>query len=183
MNIKTTSIAILIGVSILASCSTGNNCEEENKKSETIINNLKMDNIMKEEQLKNNKEVALNLSRAIMKGNWHEVDNLIADDFKYEADGRPAIGKQEYIGFMKGVLSTAFTDMDMDFLRVIAEGDLISVDYTNKMTHAGVFFGIAATNKRVIATGQFIREVKNGKVTSEWQTTNSAGLMQQLTGK
>ena len=135
---------------------------------------------MKEEQLKKNKEVALNLSRAIMDGKWDEVDNLLADDFKYEADGRPAIGKQEYIGFMKGVLTMSMTDMDMDFLRVIAEGNLVSVDYTNTMTHSGEFFGIPATNKRVLATGQFIREVKDSKVTAEWQTTNSAGLMQQI---
>lgn len=138
---------------------------------------------MNNEQLNNNKEVALNLSKAIMNGNWSEVDRLIADDFTYEADGRPAIGKQEYIGFMKGVLTVAMADMDMDFLRVIAEGNLVSVDYTNKMTHVGEFYGIPATNKRVIGTGQFIREVKNGQVTAEWQTTNSAGLMQQLTAK
>ncbi|MBI2279784.1 MAG: ester cyclase [Bacteroidetes bacterium] len=138
---------------------------------------------MNNEQLKVNKEVALNLSKAIMSGNWEKVDSLISDDFKYEADGRPAIGKQEYIAFMKNVLSNAFTDMDMDFLRVIAEDDLVSVDYTNKMTHIGDFFGIPATQKKIIASGQFIREVKNGKVTSEWQTTNMAGLMQQLTAK
>ncbi len=183
MNIKTVLIALLIGATILSSCSTGNNCKEEIKKSETIISNLKTESKMKEEQLQKNKVVALNLSKAIMTGNWIDVDNLLAEDFKYEADGRPAIGKQEYIGFMKGVLCVAFTNMDMDFLRVIAEGDLVSVDYTNKMTQSGVFFGVPASNKRVIATGQFIREIKNGKVTAEWQTTNTAGLMQQLTAK
>ena len=149
----------------------------------SIIGNAKSQERMNSEQLKVNKEVALNLSKAIMSGDWEKVDSLISDDFKYEADGRPAIGKQEYIGFMKNVLSNAFTDMDMNFLRVIAEGDLVSVDYTNKMTHIGEFFGIPATQKRIIASGQFIREVKNGKVTAEWQTTNMAGLMQQLTAQ
>ena len=149
----------------------------------SIIGNAKSQEHMNNEQLKANKEVALDLSKAIMSGEWDKVDSLISNDFKYEADGRPAIGKQEYIGFMKNVLSNAFVDMDMNFLRVIAEGDLISVDYTNKMTHIGDFFGIPATQKRIIASGQFIREVKNGKVTAEWQTTNMAGLMQQLTAK
>jgi len=135
---------------------------------------------MNNEQLNTNKETALNLSRAIMNGNWEKVNALIADDFIYEADGRPAIGKAEYIGFMKNVLSTAFTKMDMDFLHVIAEGDLVSVNYTNEMTHTGEFFGVPASQKRVVATGQFIRKVIDGKVTGEWQTTNMAGLMQQL---
>ena len=68
----------------------------------------------------------------------------------------------------------------MDFLHVIAEGDLVSANYTNQMNHKGDFLGVSATGKRVNATGQFIREVKNGKVTAEWQTTNALGLMQQL---
>ena len=147
-----------------------------------IASNAKSQKIMNE-QVQSNKEVALNLSKAIMTGNWDEVNNLIADDFVYEADGRPAIDKQEYIGFMKNVLSNAFSDMDMKFLHVIGEGNLVSVDYTNKMTHNGEFFGIPATQKRVNASGQFIREIKDGKVTAEWQTTNMAGLMQQLTAK
>ncbi len=148
-----------------------------------IIGNAKSQERMNSEHSKANKEIALNLSKAIMSGEWEKVDSLISDDFMYEADGRPAIGKQEYIGFMKNVLSNAFTDMDMNFLRVISEGDLVAVDYTNKMTHIGEFFGIPATQKRIIASGQFIREVKNAKVTAEWQTTNMAGLMQQLTAK
>ena len=148
-----------------------------------MIGNAKSQKPMSSEQLKTNKEVTLNLSKAIMAGNWGKVDSLISDDFKYEADGRPAIGKQEYIGFMKNVLSKAFTEMDMIFLHVIAEDDLVSVNYTNEMTHVGDFFGVPASQKRIIATGQFIREVKNGKVTAEWQTTNMTGLMQQITGK
>ena len=132
------------------------------------------------ENLEKNKKIAIGLSKAIMNAQWDKVDQLISDDFIYIADGRPAINKQQYIGFMRGVLSTAMTDMDMKFLRVIAEGDLVAIDYTNQMTNSGAFMGIPATNKRLLATGQFIREVKNGKVTAEWQTTNALGLMQQL---
>ena len=68
----------------------------------------------------------------------------------------------------------------MEFPRVIAEGNLVSVDYTNKMTHSGNFFGNIATNKRINASGQFIREIINGKVISEWQTTNMFGLIKQI---
>jgi len=132
--------------------------------------------------LEQKKEIALAVSRAIMNGDWEKVDQLLADDFLYIGDGAPAVNKQEYIGFMRGVLCAAMTDMDMKFLRVIAEGNLVAIEYTNEMTHTGDFFGVPATNKRVISTGQFIREVKNGKVTAEWQTTNALGLMRQLGG-
>ena len=125
-------------------------------------------------------EIALDVSRAIMNGEWKKVDELLADDFLYTGDGAPAINKQQYIGFMRGVLCTAMTDMDMRFLRIIAEKDLVAIEYTNEMTHTGDLYGVPATGKRVVGTGHFIREVKNGKVTAEWQTTNALGLMQQL---
>ncbi|MBN2663177.1 MAG: ester cyclase [Bacteroidales bacterium] len=135
---------------------------------------------MKNELLEKNKEICLGVSKAIMGGDWERVDNLLSDDFQYIGDGNPPMDKQQYINFMRYALSAAMTDMDMKFLRVIAEGDLVSVDYTNDMNNTGAFFGIPATNKRVHASGQFIRQVKNGKVTAEWQTTNMYGLMQQL---
>lgn len=127
-----------------------------------------------------NKQIALGLSTAIMNGEWDKVDALLSDDFIYIGDDKPAIGKAQYIGFMRNMLCAGMTQMNMKFPRVIAEGDMVAVDYTNDMTHTGVFFGIPATGKRVHSTGQFMREVQNGKVTAEWQTTNSLGMMQQL---
>lgn len=132
--------------------------------------------------LEEKKEIALGVSKAIMNGEWEKVDELLDDRFTYVGDGAPPINKEQYIGFMRGVLCTAMSDMDMDFLRVIAEDDLVAIDYTNKMTHSGEFYGIPATGKRVVGTGQFIREVKNGKVTAEWQTTNAIGLIGQIKG-
>ncbi len=132
--------------------------------------------------LEDKKETCLELSRAIMNGAWDKVDELLDDNFTYVGDAAPAIGKQEYIAFMKNVLTTAMTDMDMNFVRVIAEGDLVAVEYTNQMTHSGEFYGVPATNNRVTATGHFIREVKDGKITAEWQTTNAMGLMGQIGG-
>lgn len=135
---------------------------------------------MNNEQLAKNKEIALELSTSIMSGKWDRVSELLSDDFSYIGDGGAPINKEQYIGFMKNVLCGAMVDMDMKFLRVIAEDNLVSVDYTNAMTHVNEFYGVPATNKRVIGTGQFIREIKNSKVTAEWQTTNAMGLMIQL---
>ncbi len=127
-----------------------------------------------------NKEIALGLSQAIMKGNWEKVDLLLDETFTYIGDGRPAMNKSEYMYFMKNILCTSMTEMDMKFLRVIEENNFVAIDYTNEMTNSGPFIGIPATGKRVIGTGQFMREIKNGKVVSEWQTTNNFGLMVQL---
>lgn len=126
------------------------------------------------------KQTALALSEAIMKGDYAQVEQLLAPDFAYVGDGRP-LDRAGYIHFMRDVLSVAMTDMKMTFPRVVAEGDLVAVEYTNEMTHSGAFFGAPATGRRVIGTGHFIRQVRDGQVVREWQTTNAAGLMAQLT--
>lgn len=127
-----------------------------------------------------NKEIALELSRSILAGDWSKVDALLAEDFHYVSDGKPSMNKTQYIGFMRDTLCAAMTDMDMQFLRVVAEDKLVAVDYSNAMTHTGTFLGIPPTHRRLLATGQFMREIKDGKVTAEWQTTNALGLMQAL---
>lgn len=135
---------------------------------------------MNNNQLEANKEICLGLSKAIMDGNWELANELLAENFQYIGDGNPPMNKQQYLGFMRGVLCTAMTEMDMKFLRVIAESNLVAVDYTNEMTNSGPFFEIPATNKRINASGQFIREIKDNKVVAEWQTTNMLGMMKQL---
>jgi len=139
-------------------------------------------NHKKEKKMKNDetKEIALNLSKAIMNGQWDKVDALLDDNFVYIGDGQPAINKQQYIYFMKEILSKGFTKMDMQFHRVLQDNDMVAVDYTNMMTNSGEYFGIPATGKRIASTGQFMRQVKNGKVVAEWQTTNTYGMMIQL---
>ncbi|MBK9378343.1 MAG: ester cyclase [Saprospiraceae bacterium] len=127
-----------------------------------------------------NKEIALSLSKSIMKGDWAKVEDLLSDDFQYFGDGQAAIGKKEYIYFMKEILSKGFTNMDMHFNRRVGEADMVAVDYTNFMDNSGVYFGIPATGKRIASTGQFMRQIKNGQVVAEWQTTNTYGMMVQL---
>ena len=173
-------LATILGVMFfIASCGDCEHGENKNN-SDSLLTNLKKEYQMKNDQLEINKEICLGVSQAISSGDWEKVDELLADDFTYTGDGAEPINKEQYIGFMKNVLCGAMTDMDMKFPRVIAEGNFVSVDYTNAMTHSGEFFGIPATNKRVFASGQFIREIKDGKVVAEWQTTNAMGLMGQL---
>ncbi|NOS93863.1 MAG: SnoaL-like domain-containing protein [Cyclobacteriaceae bacterium] len=127
-----------------------------------------------------NKKIALTLSSAIAKGQWDLVDNLLVPDFTYVSDGQLPLNKEQYIYFMRNVLCAAMTDMEMRFLHVIEEDNLVAVLYTNEMTHTGPFMGVPPTGKRVVATGQFIRQVEEGRIVAEWQTTNAMGLLAQL---
>jgi predicted ester cyclase len=134
---------------------------------------------MDPQSLEQTKKTAIGLSLAIARGDWSAVDALLAPSFAYVGDGRP-MSRPEYIAFMRNVLCAAMTEMEMKFTRVVAEGDLVALEYENAMTHSGPFAGFAPTGQRVTATGHLIRQVREATVVAEWQTTNALALMAQL---
>lgn len=130
------------------------------------------------EQLKQNKAIALEVSRAIMNGEWKKLDELLASEFTYDGDGMH-LNRDEYIGFMQD-LYLAMRDMNMEFPQVCAEGDLVSIRFVNPMKNLGKFMGAPATGKTIISEGIFIRQIRNGKVIKENQTTDLIGIMSQM---
>jgi len=130
------------------------------------------------EQLEQKKEVALAVSKAILQGDWKKLDHLLSDDFRYDGD-RMHFNKDEYIGFMQD-LYLAMKDMDMKFKQVYAEGEFVTVRFENPMLNVGSFMGAPATGKKIVAEGIFIRQVRDGKVIKENQTTDILGIMTQM---
>ncbi|NOT90534.1 hypothetical protein [Ferruginibacter sp.] len=64
------------------------------------------------------------------------VDSLMDDNFTYNGYGQPAINKLQYIYFMKEILCKGFSQTDMQFLNVLCEWNIITVDYTNMMINS-----------------------------------------------
>lgn len=123
---------------------------------------------------------ALAVSLAIQNGELAaRADELLADDFTYTGAAGLVLDKAGYVGFMQG-LSTSFSDQKMTFHATVAEGDKVGVAWTNDMTHTAEYQGIPATGNRITAAGNWIRQVADGKVVREWDTTDIFGLMQQL---
>jgi predicted ester cyclase len=130
------------------------------------------------EQLKNNKEIALAVSTSIMNGNWKELDNLLDPSFTYTGDGF-VFTKDEYIGFMQDMKS-AFSNLNMTFPAIIAEGDMVSIRFISTAVNTGSFMGAPANKKNLEVHGIFMRKIHDGKVIQEWQTTDLLGVMKQI---
>lgn len=124
------------------------------------------------------KDVALSVSKAILNGEWDKLSGLLSDDFTYTGDGMH-FNKQQYIDFMKG-MKNAFSNMNMEFTHVLAEGDLVSIRFITTCKHTGNFMGAGATNKNLEIGGIFMRKVQGNKVIQEWQTTDLLGTMSQM---
>lgn len=130
------------------------------------------------DQLKSNKEIALAVSTSIMNGNWNELDNLLDPSFTYTGDGF-VFTKDEYIGFMQDMKS-AFSNLNMTFPAIIAEGDMVSIRFISTAVNTGSFMGAPANKKNLEVHGIFMRKIRDGKVVQEWQTTDLLGVMKQI---
>lgn len=128
--------------------------------------------------LEQNKEVALSVSRAIMNGQWQELDGLLDDRFTYTGDGLH-FSKDEYIGFMQD-MKAAFSGLHMEFPNIVADGDYVSIRFVSTAVNTGSFMGAPANKRNLEIHGIFIRKIENGKVMQEWQTTDLLGVMRQI---
>jgi len=125
-----------------------------------------------------NKEIALSVSRAIMQGDWITLDDLLSPEFTYDGDGMH-FNKDEYMGFMQD-LYLSMRDMQMEFPQVYEEGEFVTIRFVNPMINLGKFMGAPASKKKIISEGIFIRQVRDGKVIKENQTTDILGIMTQM---
>ena len=124
-------------------------------------------------------EIALNVSRTILKGDWKGLDHLLEKNFTYDGDLGIPYSRDEYIGFMQA-MKAAMSDMTMDFTHVVAQDGLVSVRFITKARQTGKFMGAPATKKNLEIRGIFMRKVVDSKVVSEWQATDLLWMMTQM---
>ena len=78
------------------------------------------------------------------------------------------------------ILFAAFPDWQTTIEDLIAEGDKVVVRMTQRGTHQGPYFGLAATDKQVAVAGIAIFRLRDGQIVEEWLVTDELGAMQQL---
>lgn len=79
-------------------------------------------------------------------------------------------------------LLQAFELIDPCVEKVIAEADLVCVEWSCKGVHRGLFLGIPATGKIVSLYGMYIDRVRDGKVVEHWGLQDTMGVIAQLGG-
>jgi steroid delta-isomerase-like uncharacterized protein len=80
------------------------------------------------------------------------------------------------------LLFAAFPDWQTTIEDLIAEGDKVVVRMTQRGTHRGTFFGLAATGKQVTVAGIAIFRLRNGQIVEEWLITDQLSAMQHIGG-
>jgi steroid delta-isomerase-like uncharacterized protein len=92
--------------------------------------------------------------------------------------GTPAGREGNKQGMM--LLFAAFPDWQTTIEDLIAEGDKVVVRMTQRGTHLGTFFGLAATGKQVTVEGIAIFRLRNGQIVEEWLITDQLNAIQHI---
>ena len=115
---------------------------------------------------------------------WNQADLTALNDlttpvFTYHLGGQPERDRDGMRQFIE-MTHTAFPDWRVQIIDIMAEGDRVAVQWEGQVTHQGSFHGIPPTGKQVSVSGINIYHIVEGKVATEWEQTDSLGLLQQL---
>ena len=129
-----------------------------------------------------NKQLVLRWKAERNQGNVNVVDDLCTPDCDLHMSGLPTPGpvrgRQAFKHLFAAYLAAfAFQSMP-EFL--IAEGDLVVVRETYRLTHQGEFQGLPPTGKEVSVTGTEIYRIVDGKIVEQWVEADMLGLLQAL---
>jgi steroid delta-isomerase-like uncharacterized protein len=75
---------------------------------------------------------------------------------------------------------SAFSNVQIEIMQQVAEGDRVVTYITLRGKHSGSFFGIPPTGKNISMSAIRIDRMQDGKIAEHWSVGNMAGLMQQL---
>jgi predicted ester cyclase len=127
------------------------------------------------------KAIARRFNDEVMnQGKSEVIDEIIADDLVEHAapPGWPA-GK-EGIRAWVAMMRSAFPDVKVETLGVVADGDEVWVHSVMTGTHQGEYMGIPATGKSV-SVAMFDRvRVSGDKAVEHWAVSDDLGMMTQL---
>jgi steroid delta-isomerase-like uncharacterized protein len=83
--------------------------------------------------------------------------------------------RQNYAMFCAG-----FPDMRWTIHDLVAEDELVVARTTMEATHAGDFFGIPATHRRVTVPSIHILRIRHGRIVEHWGNEDALGMLAQL---
>ena len=132
-----------------------------------------------------NKAVVTRVNKEYIEGgNVDTVYELFQPDFINQTapPGSPQ-GPEAIIFFFDQILRPAFPDLKVVIHDQVAEGDKVTNRKSFYATHQGEFFGVPATQKKVIMEVIDIIRLKDGKFAEHWGILDIQGLMAQITAK
>jgi steroid delta-isomerase-like uncharacterized protein len=75
---------------------------------------------------------------------------------------------------------SAFSNVQIEIMQQVAEGDQVVTYITTQGKHSGAFYGMPPTGKSMSTSVIRIDRIQDDKIAEHWSVSDAAGLMQQL---
>ena len=131
-------------------------------------------------RLEENKAVVRSFFAAIESGELSAFDQIVAQDYNDHLAGQSR-GRENLKRYFAG-LRSAFHDLKLPIMAMIAEGDNVAVLNSVRGTHKGEFAGVKATGKTVDAMAFQLYRIQSGQLAEHWEVADFATIMRQLQG-
>ena len=130
-----------------------------------------------------NKAIVTRVNKEFIEGgNIETVNELFAPDFiNHTAPPGSPKGPEGVIYFFNQLLNPSFPDLKVEIHDQVAEGDKVTTRKSFHATHKAEFFGVAATNKKVIMEVIDIIQLREGKFIAHWGILDMQSVMAQIT--
>ena len=108
---------------------------------------------------------------------WAE---LMAEDFELH---HPLVapGRAAYSTALQ-TLWSAFPDLHVELLDIVAEGDRVAIRYVERGTHLGDLMGLPPSGRTYAKHGMTMYRLADGRLAEAWLQEDDAGYQQQLFG-
>ena len=104
----------------------------------------------------------------------HALDGTVVSPTGGVLEGRSEIERIYRVWF------TAFPDLVFSTEMLLVDGDRAALLWRMSGTHAGEFFGMAPTGRRVEVAGAFVYEFADGQITHEHRVLDFTGVLVQV---
>lgn len=109
----------------------------------------------------------------------HFADLVAPDCIDHDPAPGQVAGPQGYADFF-GQMRTAFPDMKIEVVHLVADADNVAFAYTLTGTHQGTFMDVPATGRPIKVRGLQISKFKDGKMVERWGSSDELGILKQL---
>jgi ketosteroid isomerase-like protein len=81
---------------------------------------------------------------------------------------------------LRNWLTTTFSDVEYELVRLIAEDDVVATHTVFRATHSGHGLGLEPTGRRLEVEQMHLIRVADGRIAEHWGVRDDAGMMRQI---
>jgi predicted ester cyclase len=135
--------------------------------------------------LEENKAIVKRFNKEVIEqGNIKSFNELVAGDvINHSAPAGAPNGPASMSYFIMEVLRKGFSNITVEILDQIAEGDKVTTRKALHATHTGEFLGIPPSNKKVTIVVIDIIRLKDGKYAEHWGMSNLSDIAKIISEK